>query len=207
MKTYRRVAAAVSILVHALLLLVVGRLILWNPLPMESGDAIVYLELRPPAPLKSIERVPKASIGKQSKARRITKEIVNLPAVTSPEQAVVLRDSLVIDEAKKEEPLNPERQFFGDTLYSILQEHPELKPLVLGQMLVHYVPTRDSLETIREQIADALKPYAEMSDAERAARANMKRFGTARNPYQAPAIPNNIPISDIIRFLIQLLSK
>lgn len=158
-------------------------------------------------PRVAVEKRVRLGNEKRASGEAMPSAEVDQPIASDIKGVETVPERSLVEEPAREEFEDIEKNFFGDSLYSILQEHPELKPLVLGQMLVQHVPAKDSLETIREQIAQALKPYAEMSEGERVARANMKRFGTARNPYQAQAIPGNIPISDIIRFLIQLLSK
>jgi hypothetical protein len=157
-----------------------------------------------PAPSTRIEHVPRR---KEQQAGWQRAANVQPPKELFSEQVIVPRDSLAMGEVLRESGVDVERQFFGDTLYSILQKYPQLKPVVLQQMLARGVEAYDSLATLRQQIAQALAPYIEMSDAERAARANMKRFGYARNPHHVQAIPDNIPISAIVMYLIQLLTQ
>jgi hypothetical protein len=200
MKSYRRLAAVGSILIH-LMVLVGLSVLFWKPAPQQRDQAVVELQWNVSPP--RISTRPDRPYRNQRQPRP---ENVQPPVAALSDQAIVPRDSL-LGEAQKESKPDPDRQFFGDTLYGILQEYPELKPVVLQQMLVQNIQAYDSLATVEKQIAEALAPYLEMSDAERAARANMKRFGYARNPYQAPAIPGNIPISAIVMYLVQLLTQ
>ncbi|MGH2567205.1 MAG: hypothetical protein ACRDGA_02620 [Bacteroidota bacterium] len=197
--TYRAYAIGFSIVAHALVLLV-GKFLFIESKMGRQEFVIVDFSRREQPP-----SVPPTIIRKQSRAgerkgggQQIVPEKtqpVEIPAI-SPDQPAEVSEQEVI-----------KRALFGDSLYAIVTEFPQLKPLVLKQMLVQNVQAYDSLETLRQQIALALAPYLDMSDAERAARANMKRFGYAHNPYQAQAIPGNIPISDIILFLIRLITR
>lgn len=201
MKSYRRLAAVGSILTHLLVLAVLG-LLSWQPSPSVREEVEVLVEFGSFAE-KSIESAPRPPARKQPRKQPISRPAS--PVAVGPGQVIVPSDSLLAEEFLRDPVADAERQFFGDTLYGILQKYPELRPVVLQELLVQHVPAYDSLATLRKQIAEALAPYLEMSDAERAARANMKRFGTAHNPFQPPGIPGNIPISAIILFLMNML--
>ncbi len=200
MKSYRRLAAVGSILIH-LMVLVGLSVLLWKPAPLQREQVVVELEWRAFAP--RISTRPDSPYRNQRQPRP---QNVQPPVAARSGQAIVPRDSL-LGEARKDSEPHPDRQFFGDTFYGILQKYPELKPIILQELLARNVQAYDSLAAVEKQIAEALAPYLDMSDAERAARANMKRFGYARNPYQAPAIPGNIPISAIVMYLVQLLTR
>lgn len=203
MKSYRRLAAVGSILTHLLVLAVLG-LLSWQPSPSVREEVEVLVEFGPFAE-KSIESVPRPLARRQPSEQPIFRPAS--PVAVGPGQVIVPRDSLLAEKFLRDSVVDAERQFFGDTLYGILQKYPELKSAILQELLVQHVPAYDSLATLRKQIAEALAPYLEMSDAERAARANMKRFGTAQNPHHVQAIPGNIPITAIIMYLIQLLTQ
>lgn len=201
MTSSRRLAAVGSILIHLLLLAGLS-LLVWQPLRPVRDEVELLLEFRSQAQ-KNVEPASRPHGKRQSRKMVIPKSTP--PVVASPGQAIAPRDSLLFEEPPRGTVDDAARQFFGDSLYGILQKYPGLKSLVLQELLVRQVPAYDSLATLRKQIAEALAPYLDMSDAERSARANMKRFGTAHNPLQAPAIPGNIPISAIILFLIDML--
>lgn len=200
MKTIRRAAAIGSILIH-LALLGVLNLLVWKPMPQQREQAVVELDWAAARPSSTARAEDSRRNQGPPRPRK-----VQPPATALSGQASVPQDSLLVQTQKDSEP-DFERQFFGDSLYSILQRYPELKPMVLQELLVRNVQAYDSLAAVKRVIAEALAPYREMSDAERAARANMKRFGYAQNPNQAPAIPGNIPIGAIMMYLIQLLTR
>lgn len=205
MKSYRWLAAVGSILIH-LVLLGGLRSLLWQSPPPVRNEVELLVEFGSLAQ-KKVEFVRQPLVRKQPRKQLIPRPAS--PVVVSPGQVQVIvpRDSLLAEEFLRDSVADAERQFFGDTLYGILQKYPGLKPALLQELLVQHVPAYDSLATLRKQIAEALAPYLEMSDAERAARANMKRFGSAQNPHHVQAIPGNIPISAMIMYLIQLLTQ
>jgi hypothetical protein len=175
---------------------------------LRFDGVIVDVQQIPAIQVERGGRVPKAQF-----TRRITGDIQQngkskSPTAVNSGNVVISSDSVSGSGLQSAEPGGVEREFFGESLYDILKEHPELKTLVLQQMLVARIETpKDSLAELRQQIALALVPFAGKTDIERAARANMKRFGSATNPYQAHMIPNNIPISEIIFFLIGQIAK
>jgi hypothetical protein len=198
--TLRRRAAIGSILIHLVLLGVLS-LIVWKPMPQQHEQVVVELDwaaARPSGTARAEDSRRNQGASRPQKVRP--------PETALSGQTIVAQDSLLVEAQKDSEP-DPERQFFGDSLYTILRRYPELKPIILQELLVRNVQAYDSLAAVKRVIAEALAPYLEMSDAERAARANMKRFGYAQNPYQAPAIPGNIPIGAIVMYLLQLLTR
>ncbi len=200
MNTIRRHATIGSVLIHLVLLGVLS-LLVEKPMPRQHEQVVVELDWATARPSSTARAEDSRRNQGASRARK-----VQPPEAALTGQPSVPRDSLFVETQDDVEP-DPVRQFFGDSLYTILQQYPELKPIILQELLVQNVQAYDSLAAVKRVIADALAPYLEMSDAERAARANMKRFGYAQNPYQAPAIPGNIPIGAIMMFLIQLLTR
>lgn len=200
MKSYRRYAAVVSILAHAVALGGLS-LILWQPVPKQSEDVIVYLEPPPGAPKVGL------TIPRRQQARASHTAETQPLVATQRVQAVAPREPLLAEAIQADTLTNPERQFLGDTLYSILQNYPQLKPTLLKQLIIQNVRAYDSLAIVERQIAEALAPYLEMSEAELAARSNMKRFGYAHNPHHVQAIPGNIPISAILFYLIHFFTQ
>jgi len=196
---YRAHAVWLSVVLHALVLVVARFLVLQQ---ITVAPEYVTVEIvRPgeqPVSAPLAERQPTAA-KRPIERRSITRPTVQLPPpadvpVLSPDEPVALNELELID-----------RAFFGDSLYTIIKANPNLRPAVLRQMLVENVPATDSLETLRKQLAEAMLPYINMSEPERQARFHMKLFGTPTNPMRPGPIPGNIPISDILILLIQLL--
>ena len=199
--TYRAYAVWCSIVVH-ILVLVVARFLTVQPelvVPeFVTIDIQAHTRELPPAS-QAEDKQPvesKQDTGSRdavSPSEPLPLPPVDVPAITPVEPAAMSELEMI------------DRVFFGDSLYAIVKAAPHLRSLVLRQMLVENVPTTDTLAVLRKQLAEAMLPYINMSEAERQARFHMKVFGTATNPMRPGPIPGNIPITDILRALIELL--
>ncbi|MCI0707833.1 MAG: hypothetical protein L0Y80_10165 [Ignavibacteriae bacterium] len=200
-RTYRAWAIGFSVIVHVVVLMVASLLIIDRESKTPEYITIEILR-RDEQPL-SVPKSEPAPAGRSRQRTAKPKAImprIELPPppadvpVLSPDEPVAVNELELID-----------RAFFGDSLYAIIKAAPHLKPLVLRNMLTENVPTTDTLETLRKQLAEAMQPYINMSDAERQARFHMKLFGSPTNPMRPGSVPGNIPITDIIRAIIELL--
>jgi len=199
--TYRAYAVWYSLVVHAFVLVVARFLTVQPELVVPEFvtiDIQSHTRAIPSAPLVEEKQpvVSKQETGTQNAvplSEPLPLPPVDVPAVT-PEEPAAMSELEMID-----------RVFFGDSLYAIVKAAPHLRHLVLRQMLVENVPTTDTLAVLRKQLAEAMLPYINMSEVERQARFHMKVFGTATNPMRPGPIPGNIPITDILRALIELL--